>query len=193
MSATAADPHPAEPEEPPAINRWLEAALQQHQAPLLRYALSLAGHDLAAAQDLVQESFLRLCRADRRRLLPSPAAWLFTVCRNLAMDRYRKEERMKALSADLRLDALGAAPPLQPEEQALNTEAVHTLRDAVAALPPREQELVRLKFQADLSYREISAITGLSVSNVGYLLHHALRRLRARMADVPGPAKAVLP
>lgn len=180
---TAAESVPDRPgtEPDPAADGWLDAALRRHQTPLLRYALSLAGGDAEAAQDLVQESFLRLCHADRRRLSPSPAAWLFTVCRNLARDRYRKDERMKALSAEVTTDALSAPAPQDPEAATLSGEATRDLRAAVAALPPREQELVQLKFQSDLSYKEISAVTGLTVSNVGYLLHHALRRMRGHL------------
>lgn len=50
---------------------------------------------------------------------------------------------------------------------------------ALAALSEQQQEIVRLRFQMDLSYRQISAITGLSVSNVGYHIHTALARVRA--------------
>ena len=188
MSAAESDPDRAGANPEPAADDWLDAALRQYQAPLLRYALSLASGNLVAAQDLAQESFLRLCRADRRRLLPSPAAWLFTVCRNLARDRYRKDARMKALTAEVTMDVLSAPPPQDPEAATLLGEATSSLRDAVAALTPREQELVHLKFQGDLSYREISAITGLTVSNVGYLLHHALRRIRASMMEAPAPS-----
>lgn len=49
-------------------------------------------------------------------------------------------------------------------------------------LTPNQQEVVRLKFQNGFSYREISAITGLSESNVGYLLHIAIRKIRERLA-----------
>ena len=48
----------------------------------------------------------------------------------------------------------------------------------VDSLPERERELVRLKFQAGLSYREISAITGITEGHVGYLLHHAVKAMR---------------
>jgi RNA polymerase sigma-70 factor (ECF subfamily) len=48
-------------------------------------------------------------------------------------------------------------------------------------LPANQQEVVRLKFQNSLSYKEISAITGLSVTNVGYLLHTAIQTLRGKL------------
>ena len=56
------------------------------------------------------------------------------------------------------------------------------MRGRMVALPERDQELLRLKFQEELSYKQISAITHLSVSNVGFILHRALRRLRSELA-----------
>ena len=61
-------------------------------------------------------------------------------------------------------------------------ESAERVASYLAHLPDREQEIVRLKFQEDLSYREIGEVLGLSVANVGYLLHMALKKLRARMA-----------
>ena len=49
-------------------------------------------------------------------------------------------------------------------------------------LPPNQQEVVRLKFQNGFSYKEISRITTLSVTNVGFLIHTAVARLRAEFA-----------
>jgi RNA polymerase sigma-70 factor (ECF subfamily) len=49
-------------------------------------------------------------------------------------------------------------------------------------LDDRSRELIRLKFTEELSYRDISARTGLTVSNVGYLLHHALKSIASELA-----------
>lgn len=48
-------------------------------------------------------------------------------------------------------------------------------------LPENQREVIRLKFQGDLSYKEISDVTGLSVSNVGFLIHTGIKRLRSLM------------
>ena len=58
------------------------------------------------------------------------------------------------------------------------------MRRRIAALPPRDQEILLLKFQEGLSYKEISAITDVSVSNVGFILHKVLRRLRSELTPV---------
>ena len=51
----------------------------------------------------------------------------------------------------------------------------------VATLPPNQQEVIRLKFQNGLSYREISGVTNLSVSNVGFLIHSGLKTVRQKI------------
>ena len=72
---------------------------------------------------------------------------------------------------------------LPPNEQIEQEEAKGFLLRIVATLPPRQQEVIQLKFQNDLSYQEISEITKLSVSHVGVLIHTALKTLRARHAQ----------
>ncbi len=70
-----------------------------------------------------------------------------------------------------------------PNERIEREEASSFLLRIVATLPPRQQEVLQLKFQNDLSYQEISEITRLSVSHVGVLIHTALKTLRARHAE----------
>ena len=55
----------------------------------------------------------------------------------------------------------------------------------IGRLPHNQQEVVRLKFQNGFSYQEISRITSLSVSNVGFILHTAIKRLRQDLAAQP--------
>lgn len=71
-----------------------------------------------------------------------------------------------------------------PSEKVEEKEARRFLLEIVATLPVRQQEVLQLKFQDGLSYEEIGAITNLSVSNVGVLIHTALRKLRARFAGI---------
>jgi len=61
---------------------------------------------------------------------------------------------------------------------------VAAVMDLLEHLSPNQQEVVRLKFQDELSYKQISSVTGLTVSNVGFLLHTALRRLRSGLQQL---------
>ena len=77
-------------------------------------------------------------------------------------------------------DHFKSTPSGDPSPQALleKRQSMGRVLSLLDALPDKQQEVIRLKFQHGLSYREISEVTGLSVSNVGYLLHRGLRSLR---------------
>ncbi len=74
-----------------------------------------------------------------------------------------------------------AAPTNAPSEACDERESAGAMMDHLAKLPANQQEVVRLKFSGGLSYREISEVTGLSVTNVGFLLHTAIKALRQKV------------
>ena len=74
-----------------------------------------------------------------------------------------------------------AAATIDPPRIVEQAESSGQILAALGHLPVSQQEVVRLKFQSDLSYRDIATITGLSVTNVGYLLHTAIQKLREQM------------
>ncbi|MHC4958951.1 MAG: RNA polymerase sigma factor [Planctomycetota bacterium] len=162
---------------------WLPDQLRSFEGPLLRYANRLVG-DVESARDVVQDTFLRLCRQPPEQLEQLNGylrQWLFTVCRNRAFDVLRKEGRVETLNDDIEVPAPDS--PVRSLEQA---EQSDKLLASVAALPPRQREMVHLKFSEGLSYKEIANITGASVSNVGFILHTAIKSLRQRMAAYQG-------
>ena len=88
---------------------------------------------------------------------------------------------MTRLSDDQVQQRASEAPgPLEVVER---REASTRVLDLVETLPPNQREVIRLKFQNGFSYQEISRISGLSVSNVGYLLHVGLKSLRHQLLD----------
>lgn len=157
---------------------WIAAALEKHEGPLIRYAARLTGDD-DRARDVVQETFLRLCRERRDMEGNHVAAWLYRVCRQRAMDACRKESRMQTVADEV--VSRRAAPADGPSETCDDRESAGAMMDHLAKLPANQQEVVRLKFSGGLSYREISEVTGLSVTNVGFLLHTAIKALREKM------------
>lgn len=159
----------------PEHAEWVQAAVDRYAAPLTRYAALITG-DLDRARDVVQDTFIRLCAQKKSRLDTHLAPWLFTVCRRRALDVQRKESRMKPLS-DLDMNSQMTAE-LSPDAEAERREAAGEILRLVATLPFNQQEVVRLKSQNGLSYQEISQITSLTVTNVGFLLHTAIKNLR---------------
>ncbi|MCC5023177.1 MAG: sigma-70 family RNA polymerase sigma factor [Candidatus Synoicihabitans palmerolidicus] len=159
---------------------WVEDAVRAHQTPLLRYATRLVGGDAERARDVVQDTFVRLLDQLQAKVNGHVVQWLYTVCRNRAHDVMRKEGRVRFF-AEGEVEAVRAADP-RPGR----TLEAGELREAVLAmveqLPANQQEVIRLKFQSGFSYKEISRITALSVTNVGIFIHTAVKRLRHEMA-----------
>jgi len=77
-----------------------------------------------------------------------------------------------------------------PDEELQHKEAAGFLMKIVATLPPRQQEVIQLKFQGDLSYEQIAQITKTTANNVGVLIHTGLKTLRQKYAAA---AKEFLP
>ncbi|HZE57196.1 MAG TPA: sigma-70 family RNA polymerase sigma factor [Chthoniobacterales bacterium] len=155
----------------------MDALLRRFERPLLQYATRILG-DSDRARDVVQETFVKLQNEKREQIDSGPAKWLFTVCRNGALNICRKEKRMTYLDQEL-LETRASEEPA-PFETLEQKEASGFLLKILGTLPPRQQEVLQLKFQNDLSYQEISEITQLSVSNVGVMIHNALKTLRQR-------------
>ena len=71
-----------------ARRQWVLAALERHEAPLTRYTLRLLGEE-DSAREAVQHAFLQLCEQSPEELEGREAQWLYTVCRNKALDLIR--------------------------------------------------------------------------------------------------------
>lgn len=150
------------------------------EAPLLRYARCLLSDD-NVAEEIVQEAFVRLHgQSDGVR---DPRSWLFRTVHNLALNHKRKTARIVPLEQDGGARSSPMAEPVDghpsPDEELMRIEGIGFVRLGLEGLDARSRELIMLKFYDGLSYKEISARTGLSVGHVGYLLHHALKKLTA--------------
>jgi RNA polymerase sigma factor (sigma-70 family) len=166
----------------------LSALLERYERPLVRYAQGITG-DVESARDVVQETFIKLARGEMRDGATAgdetrhTEAWLFTVARNRALDHQRKFSRIipMPLPEDRPCGEPGPAAVLERRESA------SSLFHLLDALSPNQREVIRLKFQNDLSYREIADITQLSVTNVGFLLHTGLKKLRELLREQSAP------
>jgi RNA polymerase sigma factor (sigma-70 family) len=167
------------------IGDSIRQAITLYEGPLLRYAQRLI-KDLDLARDVVQETFLTLCRQENRTLESRLKEWLYLTCRNRALDLMRKEKRMQPLSKEQTQLSIASGP--RPDEIATRSDQSEQASQIIAALPSRQQEIIRLKFQSGLSYNEISRIMDLSISNVGVILHGAIKKIRHSMTSQRGIA-----
>lgn len=162
--------------------------LHRYERPLIRYAHGYTG-DLEDARDIVQDVFVKLSQnlatLDHERLAP----WLFTVCRNRALDHHRKHQRIVVMETET-LDLEPATDPA-PNDAMETRETSTALRELIETLPSRQREAVRLKFIAGLDYQQISAAMKTSIGNVGYLIHHGVAALKTKWQayEQPQPAK----
>jgi RNA polymerase sigma-70 factor (ECF subfamily) len=155
--------------------QFIEQALAEFESPLIGYAVTLL-HDLDRARDVVQDTFIRLCQQEPEKVRTHLKTWLYTVCRNRALDVLRKEKRVQPLD-EIRWQRVAGAD-LQPDEKAQQDERMAEINRLLDKLSANQREVILLKFQQGLSYQEIVEVTGLGLGNVGFLLHAGLKRLR---------------
>jgi RNA polymerase sigma-70 factor (ECF subfamily) len=155
---------------------WIAQALNQYEKPLLRYAAWLLD-DRDRARDVVQEVFLRLCKESHERVGDHIAGWLFKVCRNLALDVRERDSRRKRLDVTqvIRVSDVVASYSRDPVER---RHLLRQILERIDGLPSNQREAVFLKFHEGFSYKEISQLTGLSIGNVGLLIHTAMHTIR---------------
>jgi len=158
-----------------------EEIVYRFEIPLLQYAQRITGNR-EQARDVVQETFVKFQRNGALRREDEPATWLFTVCRNAALNMCRKERRMMYVDEEV-IEARESEQPM-PFDQLEKKEATGFLLRIVGTLPLRQQEVIQLKFQNDLSYQQIAEIMQTTGNNVGVLLHTALKTLRQRYGQV---------
>ncbi len=151
-----------------------DALYRDSARDLYAYVRTLLGDD-ASAEDVTSLAFERAYRRrvsfDARR--GSERAWLFGIARNAALDELRRRKRSAPLLGDPP-DEHAAAP----EEEADLAVRRTTVRVALAALSPRDRELVALKFHGGLSNAELAALLGTSESSAGTRVHRAVTKLR---------------
>jgi RNA polymerase sigma-70 factor (ECF subfamily) len=164
---------------------WVLAALQKHEGALLRYAASLVGE--TRAQDVVQDAFLRLCSQPVESVQGHLAAWLFTVCRNRALELRRADRRLSRIEEK---EEMLESPDSGPGAKLERAENLSRVGAAMAALPKKQREVLRLKIEAGLSYKDIAEVMNLTVTNVGFILHQAIARLRETVTEQEQPARA---
>lgn len=164
----------------PKLSRQVFSKLvDEHSANLVRYCWHKTGN-VETAREIVQELFLKLAKSDFSKVEDHVIPWMYAVCRNLATDALRKQSRL-VMTEEQDIDNRNSTKEIDPVKAFLRAETKDLLRSCLENLNERDREVVILKFQNGLSYQDISDITGLSTSNVGYIIHQSVVRLRELM------------
>jgi RNA polymerase sigma-70 factor (ECF subfamily) len=154
-----------------------EALYRDHRDAVYGYVAGLLG-DRQSAEDVTALAFERAYRK-RDSYRPgrgTPRVWLFGIARNAALDELRRRKRQAPLVVDL--PDPDAPAPGDPDADAEAAARRQTVAAAMRELPPREREIVALKFAGGLTNAELARVLGVSESNAGTMLHRAITKLR---------------
>lgn len=155
-----------------------DATFDEHYPPLVRYCQRLTA-DRDVAEDIAQESLLRLFTHEVSGTAAGVRSWLFKTATHLVRDRYRVEENRR------RLLAIHPVRPaeLESAERSLEREEARArARAALDALEPRDREILLMRYSG-FSYREIAEAVGVAATSIGTLLARAERRFAAAVSD----------
>ncbi|MFW6078002.1 MAG: sigma-70 family RNA polymerase sigma factor [Gemmatimonadota bacterium] len=158
----------------------LDELLQAYWTPLVTYAAGLTAR-VAAAEDVVQEAYVRLWSRRRTWRPGSARALLYRMVRNLALNERRRARTHERLAPPARR----AGP--SPSEVMEGREVAGAVREAIDALPSRRREVFLLSREQGLSHREIAEALNLSPQTVANQISAALGDLRAALAPYLGP------
>lgn len=159
----------------------LATLVERYRKPLFRFILNMTGiyND---ADDIFQEVWLRAIRNmdgfDDRNIM----GWLFQIARNLAVDRSRRKKTLLSLEAENQEGAAlkNSLPDTRktPEQAAaLNDQAARVAR-ALNGLAPEQKEVFLLRVEADMPFKEIAAIQGVSINTALGRMHYAVTQLK---------------
>ncbi len=164
----------------------MESVMAEYEGALLRYAARIV-NSASLAQDVVQNAFIKLFRNWDGTSRPTPQlkSWLYRVTHNEAVDLIRRESRLRVLH-DAHAQQRECCPPNDEAADAALADRRVAVLAHLQRLHPREQQVVLLRLEQGLSYHEIAEITGRSTGNVGNILHHAIRKLSARLQQKEG-------
>ncbi len=180
--------------------RAFEVLVTRHRRPVYNFIFRFV-RDAAQAEDLLQETFLRLIKgADAYEKQAKFTTWLYTIARNLCVDASRRGKHRKAASLDAPINGeedgaalidlvAGGGPAV--DRQAISRELAVRIRRAVEALPDEQREIFLLREVNDLQFNEIAEIVGVPENTVKSRMRYALEKLREALEEYRDLAQAV--
>jgi len=154
-------------------------ALFDRYAPRLLRVMQRQVRSESDARDLVQQTFLQLHRARHDfRQDSNLRPWLFTIALNLKREYFRRRGRRP--EAPLLLD--GRSDPQTAAHDPVREERARQVREAIAALPSAQREVIELHWLEGLPFQEVAQIVGASLTAVKVRAHRGYERLRTELA-----------
>lgn len=159
---------------------WIEYVIKRYSRGLIRYSKAILKNE-EVAKEIVQDCMLKLLENDTQEVRAYVQAWLYRECRNRSIDVWRRQRKSQELTPEAE-DNLVFIGPNQLDEIETRTD-VENLKRNIGKLSAREQEIVWLKFNDGLSYKEIAEVMNLTTTNVGFILYQAVNHLRDALKE----------
>lgn len=164
--------------------------VERHQERIFGYLLGMV-RDRDVANDLFQETFLRVIAAMQRQRGSYTQqgrwlGWVMRIARNAALDHLRRRKKWVDVTPDEEGDSYwDRLPDEQPcaDEQLHHAEEVEWLDACIERLPPEQREVVLLRHETDLTFREIAELTEVSINTALGRMRYALLNLRRMMGE----------
>jgi len=174
--------------------------MERHRRGVYNFVLRHVG-DTSAAEDLLQDVFLRVVQGAHRYKLESKfTTWLYTIARNLCVDRARKMKFRRHRSLDQPIgseddSSLGdriADDGLSTDRRAVSSELQDRLAQAIATLRDDQREVFLMREYSNLPFKEIAEIVGVPENTVKSRMRYALEHLRRTLSEYQDYAKVLM-
>lgn len=164
-------------------DRQAFAALFRFYAPRLKSFLGRQGYTENECEDLVQETMLNIWRkaSSFDPVKAGVSTWIYTIARNLGIDRRRREGRGTSWQELATFDETDPDPSV--EARLILSEGERRVRAALTALPAEQADVIRMTFYGEDAQAEIARTLGIPIGTVKSRVRLALARLRKAMED----------
>ena len=162
-------------------SQLLESIYHQHYKNVYNY-ISFRINNHFDAEELASLVFEKAMVSWERYNSSLPVeAWLIGIAKNTVTDYLRAKKRKHFVTLDSIIELVSFNR--QPEEVVVKNEDNKALITAMAKLKEQERQILSMKFATSLKHDEIAVIMDISVSNVGVIVHRALKRLRKLLEE----------
>ena len=167
----------------------LDALIGRYQGQLHGYLRAMTG-SAADADDLFQETWMRVVRNPGSFRGGAFNAWLWRIARNLLIDRLRRRKPVVSLddttAEGTAYSELTPGPGPEPGAEAADAELGQLIAAAVGRLPPDQRDVFLLRMQAGLSFAEIAKLRRVPINTALGRMHYAIQRLRQELGGAYG-------